>query len=343
MRIGLVALLSLVVAGPAGSEQLKSIFLPGRGNQDVVLSDKPMVLGMRARRFTSAAPLKVMGVTSDFCVVLAKDVAKNANIDATVEKLKGGARLSAVLHEIGGSDVVWKCGGWSLSQDEFSRGTLSACLKWECNQAPPKGTEITSIDLTSSRPLHILGANWSSTDAFDDVSQPPPDRVAITSAEYRDLERSFGRKLAWLSPARTALQVVLSSNRRHTSFSTFNSTLAIRLAPEGIQIEPRPNTIGMGVVTIPTAAIAACSMSCSSDLARSVNLLLPVPGIEVDLLNSPEVINWCWRNRVPMATSASRRTWLYSGAPLPDKKSYAQQLNSHSAYNNQAHQSCMGY
>lgn len=343
MRFRLAAMLGLSMAALAGCEKLMSAFLPGSANQDIVLSDKPLVLGTESTRFSAAEPLKVMGFTSDICVVLADDVAKDADIDAIYMQLKGGARLSAVLHVSGGADVVWTCGGWSFNSDESGRGSLSACLRWECNKAPPKGTEITSIDISADRPLRILGAHWSSTAAFDHVSQPTPDLVASNSAEYRDLERAYGGKPAWSSPAQTAQQVALSSNRRRASYSTFDSTLKIRLAPEGIQLQPGPNAIGMGIATIPTTAVAACSMSCSSNLARRVNLLLPGTGIQVDLLNSPEVVNWCWQMRIPMATSAARRAWLYEGAPLPDKQTYAEHLSSKSAYDEQANQSCMGY
>lgn len=335
--------LGLSIAALAGCERLTSAFLPGSMNQDVVLSDKPMVLGTEPTRFSAAEPLRVVGFTSDLCVVLADDVANDADIEAAYKRLKGGARLAAVFHSSGGADVVWKCGGWSFNPGKSGRGALSACLRWECNQAPPKGTEVASIDLSADRPLQILGAHWSSTAAFDHVSQPPPDLVASSSAEYRDLERTYGGKPAWSSPAQTSLQVGLSSNRRRASSSTFNSTLEMRLTTEGIQLQPGRNAIGMDIVTIPTTAVEACSMSCFGKLARSVNLLLPESGIQVDLLNSPEVINWCWQNRIPMATSAARRAWLYEGVSLPDKKSYAQQLSSRPAYDDQARQSCMGY
>ncbi len=343
MRNHLTVVLILVAVVLVGCERLMRALLPAFGGQEVALSNKPTVLSTEPTRFAGTEPLKVLGFTSDLCFVLADDVAKDADIDATIKRLKGGARLAAVLHTNGNADVAWKCDGWSFAPSESGRGILSACMRWECNQTPPKGTEIASIDVTSDRPLRILGANWSSTAAFDHVSQPPPDLVATSSEEYRDLEQLYGGKPAWTSPARTALQVELSSNRRSRSSSSFNSTLGIRLGAEGIQIQPGATAVGIGVVTIPTAAIEACSMSCFSSLARSTNLLLSEAGIEVDLLNSPEVVDWCWRNRIPMATSASRRAWLYKGAPLPDKGSYVQQLASRSEYDHQASQSCMGY
>lgn len=343
MRTHLTIVLSLLVLTLVGCERLMGAFLPDFGAQEVVLSSKPTVLGTESTRFAGTEPLKVLGFTSDLCVVLADDVAKDVDVDGAYKQLKGGARLTAVLHTSGGADVVWKCGGWRFAPGESGRGRLSACMKWECNQSPPKGTEIASIDLSSDRPLRILGADWSSTTAFDHVSKPSPDLFASSSEEYEDLEQIYGRQPAWASPAQTAQQVTLTSNRRLGSSSSFRSTLGIRLATEGVQIQPGVTAIGMGVVTIPTAAIEACSMSCFSSLARSTNLLLSAPGIEVDLLNSPEVVDWCWRNRIPMATSASRRAWLYKGVTLPARESYMQQLSSRSAYDDQASQSCRGY
>jgi hypothetical protein len=342
MRNHLTVALILVAVVLVGCERLLGAFMPAFGGQEVALSDKPTVLSSEPTRFAGTEPLKVLGFTSDLCFVLADDVAKDADIDATFQRVKGEARLAAVLHTNGGADVAWKCNGLSFAPSESGHGILSACMRWECNQTPPKGTEITSIDVTSDRPLRVLGVNWSSTAAFDHVSQPPPDLVAKNSDEYRDLEQLYGGKPAWTSPAHTALQVELTSNRRRGS-SSFNSTLALRLDAEGIQIQPGTIAIGMGVVTIPTGEVEACSMSCFSNLARSTTLLLSKPGIELDLLNSPEVNDWCWRNRIPMASSASRRAWLYKGAPLPDKRTYVQQFSSRSEYDHQASQSCMGY
>ena len=342
VRVGFVLMLALLGSALAGCDRPTG-FLPGPNEQDVVLSDKPMMLGANVARFPADKPLKVLGVTSDLCVTLSNDAPEVDDIDAEYEKLKGGAHLLAVLHARDGKDYPWKCGGWRFSPNGSGRGTMAACLKWECNQTPPKGTEITSIDLSSDRPLRILGAQWSSTDSFDFMSKPPPDQVAIASAEYRDLEAAFGGKPAWSSSLQPALQVTLSSNRRRTSFSQFNSTLSIRLTNAGIQLQPGPSAYGMGVVTIPTAAVESCSMTCSDNLVRETDLLLSGPGVQLGILNKPDVIDWCWRNRIPMATSASRRSWLYKGKALPAKDSYAKEFESWGAYDHQAQQSCMGY
>ncbi|WP_343791431.1 hypothetical protein [Dokdonella soli] len=340
-----LALLAIVLVG---CDRLPSLLL-GFNDHRIVLSDKPIVLDTKPTRLSTDGSIKVLGVTTDLCVTLSNDAkdatdAKDVNdFNAEYAKLKGGAHLLAVLHARDGKDYEWKCGGWSFSPNGAGRGTMYSCLKWECNQSPPKGTEIASIDLSSDRPLRVLGAHWSSTDAFDHVSQPPPDPVAVPSAEYKDLERSFGGQSAWPSTEKLALQVTLSSNHGQISLSHFNSTLSLRMSDSGIQLQPTSNAVGMSVVTIPTSAIESCSVSCFSNLARETDLLLPGSGIQLGVLNTPELIDWCWSQHLPMATSASSRAWLYKGTPLPPKDSYTAQFESRAAYDHQAHQSCMGY
>ncbi len=103
-----------------------STLLPGVGSQDVHLSDKPTGLGTGSTRFTAAEPLKVMGFTNDFCVVLADDVAKDADIDATYKQLKGGARLSAVLHASGRSGPAELHGAIDCRDTDESRRPFSS-------------------------------------------------------------------------------------------------------------------------------------------------------------------------------------------------------------------------
>lgn len=77
-----------------------------------------------------------------------------------------------------------------IHSGEAGRGKLAVPMKWECNQNPPKGSEIMSVDVTSDRPLRILGADWSSTAAFDHMSQPAPDLVAPAPRSIATSKRS---------------------------------------------------------------------------------------------------------------------------------------------------------
>jgi hypothetical protein len=349
VRTGLVFALSVLALG--GCDRFPDLFF-GPDDHRVVLADKPLLLDTKPMRLSSDEQIKVAGMTTELCATLSHDAHLDTKADAKAisaefVKLKGGAHLFAVLHARNGKNYDWKCDSWSFSptgSSDSNHGTMSACLRWECAETPPKGTEIASIDLSTDRPLRVLGVDWSSTDAFDFVAQPPPDPIATPSAEYKELEQAFGGHRAWPSAANVALQVSLESNRhRPMSFSHFNSTLSLRLADSGIQLQPTANMAGMGVVTIPTSAVEACSMSCFSSQARTTELLLTGQGIQLGILNAPEVNDWCWRQHIPMATSASMGAWLYRETPLPAKATYTAQFESRAAYDHQAHQSCMGY
>jgi len=346
--VGLV--LVLLVITLAGCDRFPELFF-GPHDHRVVLSDKPFLLDTKPAHF-STAEIKVWGMTSEICATLSNDahVAGNEDvnvINAEFAKVKDGAHLFAVLHARDGKDYEWKGDVWSLASNGTSKTapvTMNACLRWECAEAPPKGTEIASIDLSADRPLHVLGAYWTSTDAFDFAAQPPPDHIAVSSAEYKELEQAFGGQPAWPSTAKVALQVSLESNRhRPMSFSEFHSTLLLRLTEAGIQLQPASDAAGMGVVTIPTSAVEACSMSCFSKQSRTTELLLTGQGIQLGVLNAPEVSDWCWNQHIPMATSTAMRAWLYKGTSLPAKDSYTTQFESRAAYDHQAGQSCVGF
>jgi hypothetical protein len=350
-RIHIGPVLALLAIALVGCDRFPELFF-GPNDHRVVLSDKPLQLDTKPTRLSSDEQIKVLGISTEICATLSNDAhidtkTDTENINAEFAKLKGGAHLFAVLHARDGKDYEWKGDSWSFSSNgssDVSHATMNACLKWECAEAPPKGTEIVSIDLSSDRPLRVLGAHWSSTDAFDYWANPTPDSFAASSAEYKELEQAFGGQSAWSSTAKPALQISLESNRhRPMSFSNFNSTLLLRLTDSGIQLQPAANTTGMSVVTIPTSAVEACSMSCFNRQTRTTELLLTGAGIQLGVLNAPEVNDWCWNQHIPMATSASMSSWLYKGTPLPAKDSYTAQFESRAAYDHQASQSCVGY
>jgi hypothetical protein len=338
--------LGLFTAALTGCDKFPFFFPEDR---PIVISDKAQVLGIDPLHLSMPGSTKVIGVDTELCVTLsdhftgAKEDADE--ITAEFNRLKGDARPIAVLHATDGKDYTWKCDNWQIGGMNSEVGVLNSCFKWECNQqqAPPKGTEIASVDLKSDVPLQILGVTWRSTEAFDFISNPPPDPFGVSSAEYADLEKAFGDQALWSSDGKLAMQIELHSARRDRSFSTFHSTINLHLSESGIQLQPAPNTVGMGLVTIPSAAIAACSMRCWGPLARETNVVLPEPSIVLSVLNAPEVNDWCWNHHVPMISGRDREAWLHHGTPLPDKTAFTAQLESRAAYDEQAKRSCQGY
>ena len=142
--------------------------------QSVALSEKPVVLTATATRFAAGEPLEVKGMTGEFCLLLSRNVDVKGNIDVQYRHLLGEARLKAVLHARNGKDYTWTRGGWQAPFGPVEgRGALLTCLWLLCSEEhPPKGTEFTSIDVSSDRPLRILGASWYSSDSFDGAYAP---------------------------------------------------------------------------------------------------------------------------------------------------------------------------
>ena len=314
--------------------------------QDVVLTDQPFELGPAPKRFAPPQPLQVKGLDSEVCVVLARDVRDEPDMDAQVARYQQGARVSAVLHAKGGKQYAWSCGSATYSLGRDGKGDLSTCLRSECNRdaSPPPGTELTAIELRSDRPLRVHGATWESTSAFDHLRQPAADPFAVMSPAYSRLERAYGSQPAWPTPARTALQVGIRGNGREDGGSaTYNSVLGIRLAEAGVQFEPLGRSLGVGVVTIPVDAVSACSQRCFADDARHTLLLLEGLDTQVELLNDPAVVDWCYSRHKPMLGREARDAWEYQDTPLPGPDAFATQFESRAAYDHAAHRSCMGY
>ena len=140
-----------------------------RHTQSIVLTEAPTLLGVVATKFTPEEPLEVKGVTGEFCLLLARDVDVSGDVDVLYRQILDGARLGAVLHDKDGKDYRWFRGGWRAPRGPAEgRGALLACLLLICNEErPPKGSEIVSIEVGSSRPLRALGANWYSSDSMD--------------------------------------------------------------------------------------------------------------------------------------------------------------------------------
>jgi hypothetical protein len=124
---------------------------------------------------TPAPALEVRGKTSDLCFALADGESGEGSgddIQARVDELLHGAKIHALLHDREGKTYAWTCGGWSLEPPTVDSkvGRLYSCARWKCNDArPPKGAEITSVDVSATAEVRVLEIKWRSTGAFDHI------------------------------------------------------------------------------------------------------------------------------------------------------------------------------
>jgi hypothetical protein len=151
----------------ASCNQMSSVLGPRQ--QQIVLLDQPAVLEDKAIRLKSTTVIKVLGRTSELCASLSNTIRIDADFNSEYLRLIGPTHIHAVLHTREGMSYEWKSAHWAFtpSVGTASTGTLFACLRWEENKSPPKGTQIDAVDLSSDQPLHTLEVSWWSTDAFD--------------------------------------------------------------------------------------------------------------------------------------------------------------------------------
>jgi hypothetical protein len=156
----------------AGCDRLdKSMF--EQMQQDVVIVEKPIQLRPQPITLTPDPVLEVRGKTSDLCFALADGVSLAGNgdaMDAREKEFLHGSKINILLHDDKGKTYPWTCGGWQLTPTsaDYKVGRLFSCARWECNSArPPKGSRITSVDVSATPELRVLEITWSSTDAFD--------------------------------------------------------------------------------------------------------------------------------------------------------------------------------
>jgi hypothetical protein len=344
MQKKLLVLGVLAALGLAGCERMAGRafgILGAAGEDEKPLLSKPVVLGPKPLHLAPVEPLRVVGLTNNLCLRLSDSVAEGIAEEVAFKSAMHGAKLTAVLNTSDGKHFAWTCAGW-MSGGSAGMNQLSACMRSECNDPSPQvGAQIASLDLSADQPLRILGASWESNSDFDHVMSPPPDTFAANSTEYRLLEKHFSGQPAWSTPMRTALQVELQMRATRGS-SAYHSTLGLRLAKEGFQLEPLEGAHGMDLVTIPAQEVEACSASSFGPKAVTTKLFLR-QGIQVGFLNDPSIVDWCWEHQVPMVSYHHASEWKYDGKPFPPRSHYARQFASKKDYYEQAERSAEGY
>jgi hypothetical protein len=166
--------------------------------------------------------------------------------------------------------------------------------------------------------------------------------AACSGGPYQDLQSRFlsdslpsGRSI----PSKT---VVLISKNHSGAFNYRD--IDVRLTGNTVDIRPTGVfTFGLGPLRIPRSAVTLCSETCFGSSEWDANLLLSDPPVEISVRKSQDVIDWCWANRIAIASGKARRDWMYGAAPLPATSSLDDQLASRDAFDRAARQACLGY
>lgn len=118
--------------------------------------------------------------------------------------------------------------------------------------------------------------------------------------------------------------------------------LSVSISDESIRFKASPV---MGLLyrsfEIPASAVHSCSKQCGG--STDYILLLDKTNYQIDIEDAPEILEWCWDNKLPILASSQRREWLYKGSPLPERNALAITLEDRSKYDYAARQACLGY
>jgi hypothetical protein len=168
--------------------------------------------------------------------------------------------------------------------------------------------------------------------------------LAACEGPYADLQAAFPAATAASATALPPARLLLTSTKHKGAFTYGEGVVSIKLLPNGIEMQPSlPFKVAMTPVFLPEDKISGCSRTCFGASVWDANLLVAETGTEISLPRSRELVDWCWERKIPMIPSAARRAWLYSGASLPNRSQFAEQLASREKFDYQGKQSCLGF
>jgi len=168
MRYVLATISYILLAGCAQVDDVMDS-LSGVKLSLVVLRSGPVELSTAPTVFQLATAAEVLGKDTSVCVVLAGNIPHEKR-DAEVDRLLKGAKLSALVLTIDGTERTWECNAthWNLYGRVLPSEELSACVIPSCGNASlPTGSKVSSITISSAPALHTIGAYWESTNTFD--------------------------------------------------------------------------------------------------------------------------------------------------------------------------------
>lgn len=126
---------------------------------------------------------------------------------------------------------------------------------------------------------------------------------------------------------------------RHTRY--FRKTMSVFISDDSIVFKPSFSFSFENPFEIPFTAIHSCNKQCGG--STDYNLIFDNLGLVIEIENAPQILEWCWRNKIPVLSSGSRREWIYKGIDLPTKADLSDSLVSHEIYKQHLKRACQGY
>lgn len=183
LKIALIILCSLQLSACKPlidfMEGLKNRLI-GITSENIILSPTPATLTNQPTVYRLATPLNVLGKDHDLCFAL-KDNYENHSIqqnEKDFETALNGGRITVSLTDQNGKIYTYPATGlrWSLYGEITGTGELSACMSCGCKEPLTIGSKITQVQVTSDKPIKILGSYWQSSDEEEKFAEKIPPK-----------------------------------------------------------------------------------------------------------------------------------------------------------------------
>jgi len=161
--------------------------------------------------------------------------------------------------------------------------------------------------------------------------------------EYSQLEKYYEVNPDEKSDSFNESTVTMISTSTRGAY-TFRNNIEVTLNENAIRfrVEP-PYGYFFKPIEIPANDVSGCGKSCFRKDLWLTEIYISKTGTTIGVQNSNTLINWCWKNKIPIIPGDIERSWKYKGASLPPKSQFSAQFESLDNYIYLAKQSCLGY
>lgn len=150
-------------------------FIDGTKSSTVVLSKKPVRIGIEPLKFIVEKDAQIMGGRAAVCVLLRDNypLRPAAEMDVEFKKLMREADILSLMQTANGTTI--KMGSPNQSWSKYGalgdRDEFSACMNvtLDITKFPP-GTSVTLIEISSDAELDVKGIYWESTNRWDKIN-----------------------------------------------------------------------------------------------------------------------------------------------------------------------------
>lgn len=171
----------------------------------------------------------------------------------------------------------------------------------------------------------VLGMAWSwSTGAYSDLAARYPAKASFTG-----------------TPIRSRTLVVTGPQRRGAT--NYRDIVRVNVAPGALELQGRGLAGAMmSAIRIPRDAVRFCAKTCFGASNWSADVVLAEPALELSFENAQEIIDWCWREHVPILPQKAESAWLYEAGSLPAPAAFADQFTAREVFDAAVRNSCVG-